>query len=235
MKRRYGKAASFRKNARVRILLILLVVAASGAIAFITVSLRLRPIISDIASSKAQFIAERAINDSVSEEFLANSSQYQDIIKLEKSSDNQILAINTDIIKINSMKAQIVNRITDKLKATDVTIIKIPIGSLMGSDIFYGRGPKIAVKLMPLGSATANFISAFESAGINQTRHRIIIEAEISMSMLLPGGAETVLAKSEISIAETILVGSVPESYTYIEDGHEEGAEKLFDFASNIK
>lgn len=233
MKIRRRKKENYGKARKRRLLACLLVLGVLFGVIYITASLRLRPLILEIAASKAQFIASRAINDSVSDELLSNAAQYTDIIKFEKNSDNQILAINTDIIKINNMKARIINRVSEKLKAADMTVIKIPIGSIIGGDLFYGRGPRISVQLMPLGSASADFVSALESAGINQTRHRIIIEASVNMSMLVPGGSSSITATSQISIAETVLVGSVPNSYTYLEDGNNKGVEKYFNYADS--
>lgn len=195
---------------------------------FLTANLRLRPLISEIAEAKARYIATRAINDAVSEELEENSEEYKNIILFEKDDKNQILAVKTDIIKINTLKSRVIARITDHLGQVESSVVLIPIGNLVKGDIFYGRGPRIAVKLMPLGSASANFLSVFTNAGINQTRHQIIIETHVDMSMLLPGASAKVEVTSQVSIAETVLIGSVPKSYTYIEDADDEATEKYF-------
>ena len=71
--------------------------------------------------------------------------------------------------------------------------------------------------MIPLGSANADFVSVFTNAGINQTRHQVVIEAEVELSVLAPGSETTLTVGSQISVAETVLIGNVPDSYTYLD------------------
>lgn len=93
-----------------------------------------------------------------------------------------------------------------------------------------GVGRDVPVHLIPLGSANANFVSVFTNAGINQTRHQILIETGVELSVLAPGSESTVNVTSQISIAETVLIGNVPNSYTYIDGDNTEGLGKYYQF-----
>jgi hypothetical protein len=65
--------------------------------------------------------------------------------------------------------------------------------------------------------ASTEFKNSFEATGINQTRHRIIIEANVTVGVLIPGEKTSANIKTDITVAETVIVGSVPDSYTYFE------------------
>ena len=93
--------------------------------------------------------------------------------------------------------------------------LSIPLGTLTGSNLLAGRGPHIRVRTQSVGTATARFDNQFSSSGINQTRHRIILDVDVHVSILLPGLTTYTKVSNEISVAETVIVGGVPETYTY--------------------
>ena len=102
------------------------------------------------------------------------------------------------------------------------TTLSIPIGTLTGSSLLAGRGPTVKVKMQSVGSTTASFRNTFSSAGINQTRHQILLDVTVSVSILLPGFRTSTKVSNEISVAETVIVGSVPENYTYFSTAPDE-------------
>uniref|UniRef100_UPI001A92EF92 sporulation protein YunB n=1 Tax=Clostridioides difficile TaxID=1496 RepID=UPI001A92EF92 len=63
---------------------------------------------------------------------------------------------------------------------------------------------------------SVNFKTEFESSGINQTRHRIYLEAQTQVKVVIPLITSTKQIKAQIPICETIIVGDVPESYVNI-------------------
>ena len=75
------------------------------------------------------------------------------------------------------------------------------------------KGPGLPIRVVALSTTDADFYSEFTSAGINQTHQRILLEIKICMSVLTPAGTESVDVASVIVVAETVIVGSVPDSY----------------------
>ena len=96
-----------------------------------------------------------------------------------------------------------------------LSLTKVIIGTLTGSPLLAGRGPCLHVRMQSVGTATARFDNQFSSSGINQTRHRIILDVDVHVSILLPGLTTYTKVSNEISVAETVIVGGVPETYTY--------------------
>ncbi len=206
-----------KKPFKMMVLFFLLALGCTAA--FFTLELKLRPLVISYAEGRANYIAAKTIHQAVAEELEATGGIYDQLIFFEKSPDgSSILAVKTDSVAINRFKARAVDRVVNALQAQTDTVIQIPIGNLVNGELLSGRGPKISVVLQMVQSASASFISQFDQAGINQTRHRLLVEITVNMTMLLPVGKVTYPVTSQINLAETILIGNVPESYTDIID-----------------
>ena len=179
--------------------------------------LQLRPQIREWGQARARYLATQAINQAISQELEENGEEYQDLVRFEKDQFGQILAVQTDVVKVNTMKSRMIARVSQKLNDASAAAIRVPLGNATGMDLLYGRGPKIPLRMIPLGSANADFVSVFTNAGINQTRHQVVIEAEVELNVLAPGSETTLTVSSQISVAETVLIGNVPDSYTYLD------------------
>lgn len=186
---------------------------------FFAAELKLRPLVVSYAEGRANYIASKIIHQAVSDELQETGNVYDQMVYFEKSPDGtSILAVKTDSVAINRFKSRVVDRIVDEMQHQNNTIIEIPLGNLVNGELLSGRGPKISVILQMVQSASAAFISQFDQAGINQTRHRLLVEITANVTMLLPVGKVTYPITSQINLAETILIGHVPENYTDIID-----------------
>ena len=96
-----------------------------------------------------------------------------------------------------------------------LSLTKVIIGTLTGSPLLAGRGPKLTVKMETMGTAAAAFRDKFTAAGINQTKHQILLDVDVYVTILLPGITTYTKVSNEVSVAETVIVGSVPQTYTY--------------------
>ncbi len=76
----------------------------------------------------------------------------------------------------------------------------------------------IRFTVVPLGSAQADFGSSFASVGINQTIHKISLNVRAEVSILLSGESIGAQIETQVDVAETVIVGRVPDSYTTVED-----------------
>jgi len=118
------------------------------------------------------------------------------------------------------------------LRTIDTSTVSIPIGNATGINFLSGKGPKIPLEIIPVGSVSASCGSEFTSAGINQTRHRLTMIVTASVTILLPRDSVTSVVTTEVNIAETVLVGSVPDTYTNIVDTRDL-IEQGIDYAMN--
>ena len=58
------------------------------------------------------------------------------------------------------------------------TDIEVPIGSLIGSKILSQSGPTVELTIIPVAVSKIDFITEFESQGINQTKIQSICSAQ---------------------------------------------------------
>jgi len=142
----------------------------------------------------------------------------------EKDLDGRITALKTNIGEVNRLKTDILNIINDEILALDHSDIGIPMGSLLLPELLSGRGPSIPVHILSIRNSDANFVSHFSQAGINQTLHQVTMQVSIDVAVLVLGRTSSFTMCSEVLVAETVLVGDVPD--TYLQTGGNYGSEK---------
>lgn len=173
----------------------------------------MRPIIKIMASSRVEDFATDIINKTVLTELEKENITYDDIITLEKTSEGFVSAVKTNSILINRLKANIAVELLQDSNLMENENVYIPIGSLMDTEIFSGKGPKIPIKIVPVGNVFVTVRQEFIPAGINQTLHRIMLKAIVEADLVLPTEMARASYESEFIIAETVIVGDIPSVY----------------------
>lgn len=204
---RKGRPAAPR--ARGSLLPLLLLMLAAGIIAL---SLYLRSLATELAVSMAQDKVVAAVNEIVKEEISAADGKYGSLIQLEKTESGDICAVTTNMAAVNELTSDILMGIV-KATADHEMTVSIPVGSLTGSTLLLSRGPDIKVIIQVLSSSFTGFRSDLTSIGINQTRHQILLELKEEITLIMPWHTVTTSVSTEIPVADTIIVGQVPQSY----------------------
>lgn len=201
-----------------RVFVVLFISFAVLLTAFLLIEVKTRPLIQKLAYSRVSYLASKAINDAVDSEISNGTIRYDELISFEKDTEGKITALKTNMIRVNQLKVEISNIILDKIDSIQESELYIPLGNIINGDLFSGRGPKIPIKIVPTGSVKASFSNVFSSAGINQTRHQIIMVLTVNMNILTPGSSQTTSVESQVNVAETVIVGTVPGNYTYFSE-----------------
>ena len=141
---------------------------------------------------------------------------YSDLIYTKLDSKGKISMIQSNTILMNQIASDVALEIQNELKQVKSTTAYIPIGTALKSPILAKYGPQLKVSIEPIGTVSVDFKTSFESAGINQTRHRIYLEAKTQVKVVIPLTTSTKEVKAQIPICETIIVGEVPESYVNV-------------------
>ena len=175
--------------------------------------LKLRPVIKSIMADKAKSVAVNAIDHAINKELGNQNLKYSDIVQIERAEEGKLLGIITDIQKINCLKSRLSNAISEELSKEEIKKIKIPLGTILGAELLSGSGPIITIKLFVTGNVVIDFESELYEAGINQTKHRIILRTEVNVAAIIPGYPVETKVKTNITIAETVIVGEVPKVY----------------------
>lgn len=189
--------------------------------AVISVDSRIRPIIKEMASNQAKVYATRAINDAINSELGKVNISYDSLIKITSDNTGRITSVQTDMFRLNLLKSTMTNSAAQQLSLLQSQTIRIPIGTLSGLNVFSGRGPRVEFKIVPVGYVSAEINHRFDSAGINQTRHQIILKINASISAILPGYTAASQVSTDMILAETVIVGASPESFTQVLTGQD--------------
>ena len=184
------------------------------ALALVAMS-HLRPILTSLATARVSNTVTRIVNAAVNETVYENNVDYDSLIELEKDNDGRIVAVKSNMMAFNRLQSAVLNNVLERMADVDTRELSIPLGTLTGSPLLAGRGPLLRVKMQSVGAPSARFENAFSAAGINQTKHQIKLIVDVSVAILLPGFSTGTRVSNDFNVAETVIVGSVPESYTY--------------------
>ena len=174
------------------------------------------PIIRTMAVSRSEVLLSQEIANEINETMSESGITYGDIISFVLDKDGRINAMTTNIVTANKLKSFLALSILTRITNVDETELNIPVGNLTGISVLAGRGPEMKVKVIPIGSVQTELSSQFVSAGINQTQHRIIMEVTSNVDIILPSETVSTTVSVNVVIAETVIVGSVPDSYAEI-------------------
>ena len=188
------------------VLLILLIL-------LLTLRSKYRDVIEDLARTSVMNTTSDLTNDAIAKQIAAGTIAYDRIVFFEKDLDGRITALKTNMSEVNRLKTDILNIINDEILALDSSDIGIPLGSLFIPELFSGKGPAIPVHILSIRNSDANFVSSFTQAGINQTLHRLNMEVSIDVAVLVLGNTSSFTMSSEVVVAETIIVGDVPQTF----------------------
>lgn len=183
-----------------------------AVLAFIYIDFRIQASLLEIAKSKAQIRGVEMINQIVNNR-VVSKIKYEDIVIVHKDDNGHIVLIQPNTIMLNKMMSDTVVEITSSLNELQEESIPVPLGQLTGSKMLAAAGPKLNVRIIPAGQINVEVLNKFEQAGINQTRHLIYFQIDHTLRIAVPFMAEEIKVRSTIPLAETIIVGDVPQTY----------------------
>ena len=184
------------------------------AVLFFAIESGIRPVLSAMAESRAKNIASEAVNDAIQKVLCEKKLRYENLVELTKNDSGTITSVMVDSVKMNQLCAEIRGLITDTLNNLGEKTVSIPLGSLTGIDILSGRGPKLDIGITLSGSAVTKIDNDFQTAGINQTRHQMILNVDTKIYVIMQSGNISTEISNSIVVAETVIVGDVPEIYS---------------------
>ena len=209
----------FRRKRRGKFVSFLILILLSALFVFVVFEIRITPVITAMAESRARNIATETVNDAVRKVLCEKNLSYDSLVRLTRDGEGHITSVTIDSIKTNKLCAEIRGEIVDTLAVLGERNVAIPIGNLTGIDILTGRGPRLNISISLSGSATTDITNEFQTAGINQTRHLMILNVKTKIYIIMQSGNITTETENSIVVAETVIVGKVPEIYSDGSDG----------------
>lgn len=170
-----------------------------------------QPIIVSLAEAKIESVAMAAINNAVYS-VMSETVEYEDLVTVFSDNSGKITMLQANTVKINSLARETARISQDSINKIGEQGIDISIGTLTGSPLLAGQGSTIHIKITPIGTCNSTLVSEFESAGINQTRHKIYLQLIAEVDIILPVFSSTLVTTTDILVCESILIGDVPET-----------------------
>lgn len=199
--------SKFQLKKRLFAFFLILIVILFCYIKFLATPLLVRNVKTQFAS-----FSNLSINSAIST-VMEKPIEYSELIIIKRSETGDVLSIDANSIKINYLSRYLTKSVLDKFLSLTTKPIQIPLGSFSGITIFAGVGPKVSYKINPYGEVFCNFISSFESAGVNQTYHRLYFDISLNVCVVLPFKNLKQESSTKVLVCETVIVGKIPEVY----------------------
>ena len=179
---------------------------------------RIDPLVEQTALYTVTDAVSLKINRVIQSQIRSGLLDYDALVTMEKDAEGNVTALITNVSAVNLLQAEITTRIIQEISDNFVSELEIPLGTVMDSSLFYGRGPLIPVKLKAVTNVSARFENDFSAAGINQTRHQLRLNVSVQVLVVIPGRELTAPVNTTVVIAETVIVGKVPELYASMDE-----------------
>ncbi len=175
-----------------------------------------RALTGAMAISNASDLITRTVSDIVEEKMVELRDEDRSFVSYEKDANGTVTAIITDTPRVNILSSELLDAVILAANRGDLNI-SVPLGDLLGISLMLGRGPRVPMKITMLTSSRVEVKNVLTDAGINQTKHQLVLEVHVDTDVLLPWEIRSASVVNEVLVAETIIVGRVPGTFVTIE------------------
>ena len=209
----------------------LLIAAAMLMVMALTViAVRVRPLLEGVVRTQASNHFSGAVNDAVLQSMSQLGNGDAQLVSLSMNESGAIAGIETDAVAVNELKSLVGREVIAQLGEYEEHPIKIPIGTLTGIDLLTGTGPEVELRLRLAGGVQTELQSSFESAGVNQTLHTIECVVKAEVYAIMPGYRKAVTLETNVMVAQSVIVGETPDSFTYVYGDQNDTIGRIFDY-----
>ncbi len=200
------------KHPKIYIFLVLLI------ILFVFIHNSLTPVFFSMAESEAIRIANKAINQAVDQEI--ESLDYSDLVNYKLDNNGNIILMQPNTKAVNQFSSRVSLNVQSRLKNIEDVKVSIPLMRILGIDLLAAVGPRINARILPVGFTQPPQVNdSIESAGINQTRHKIYLKIGVKLKLIVPFAQKVTTVQSTVPVIEVTILGRVPEIYVGLDEG----------------
>lgn len=201
------------RKSKIRRRVILIAAAILLIVLLVCMHLNVTRVLTSAAEARLRARAATAVNEAVFMTLSDGGVRYSDLVHVERGADGDIQALTCDAVEINRIARETAYQAQALLQEMCDEGIAVPLGAFTGIEAWAGFGSEIHMEIIPVAEVACRFVSGFESAGINQTKHSVYLEVVCEMSVVMPAKTHRFSAISQVLISESILVGEVPNVY----------------------
>ena len=193
----------------------MLLIVPIGAL-LIMAEIRISNIRKELVNYSARNAASAAATAGIENSLDTDKVRYADLIKFGRDKNGNIVSVTTDAYYLNKIGNNIGDEIDKHINQMNSYVIKIPFSVLFSEQLINGRGPKIPMIFVMTGITTTDFENEFTAAEVNQTHHRIMMNITVNTYVIHSGNVTVVPYKTNVCIAESIVVGITPQTFAEI-------------------
>ena len=182
------------------------------AMVFVLAERNFRPLVFSLAEARSAQLATQVLTSAVAQA-LEGETAYEELMNVRMDANGQVALLSANTMRMNQLADKAGKAAQHMLETMSSEQVSVPLGAALGLTIFAGSGPRIPVSIVPVGSITTNFDTEFEACGINQTRHKVFLTVTAKIRIVIPNGAKTTEVTVNMLVAESIIVGAVPEGF----------------------
>lgn len=170
--------------------------------------LRLSPLIKTMALTQTTNLLTQTITTHIDQENL----DYAEFVTIERNIQGEITALTSNFSAMNAMRADLIATVLMSLEELDISVVEVPLGSLLNSELLWAKGPRISARAISVGTISAQFHSEFTHSGINQTLHRIYLQVSVPIYLIMAGDTLETTVETQLCVSEIVIVGKVPNT-----------------------
>lgn len=205
--RKYSIRVKKRRFFR-RLLLFVLVLLA----VFLLIDRNFKPVVFSLAEARSAAMASQVLYGALAEA-IEDGITYGDLMTVRMDERGQVALLTANTMQMNRLADRAGKEALRRLNNMSSERVTVPLGAALGMTLFAGSGPGIPVSIVPIGSIATDFATEFEACGINQTRHKVYLQVRASIRIVIPTGAKTTQVTANMLVAESIIMGAVPEGF----------------------
>lgn len=205
--KRYSSRARRRRLCRRLVLLVLLLAAV-----LLLIDRNFKPIVLSLAEARSASLASQVLNAALGQA-LGDGVDYEDLMNVRMDENGQVALLSANTVQMNRLADKAGAAALRMLENMSSERVSVPLGAALGITLLAGSGPGIPVSIVPIGSVSTDFETEFEACGINQTRHKVYLQVSATIRIVIPTGAKTTNVSANMLVAESIIVGGVPDGF----------------------
>ena len=205
--KKYSRRVRRRRFLRRALLLSLLLLAL-----FLLIDRNFRPLVFSLAEARSAAMASQVLSGALAEA-IEDGITYEDLMNVKMDQSGQVALLSANTMAMNRLATRAGDAALRRLNNMSSERVTVPLGAVLGTTLFSGSGPGVPVSIVPIGSIFTDFATEFEACGINQTRHKVYLQVTANIRIVIPTGAKTTQVSANMLVAESIIVGRVPEGF----------------------
>ena len=205
--KKYSRRVRRRRFLRRALLLLLLLLAL-----FLLIDRNFRPLVFSLAEARSAAMASQVLSGALAEA-TQDGVTYEDLMNVKMDQNGQVALLSANTKAMNRQATRAGDAALRRLNNMSSERVTVPLGAVLGTTLFSGSGPGVPVSIVPIGSIFTDFATEFEACGINQTRHKVYLQVTANIRIVIPTGAKTTQVSANMLVAESIIVGRVPEGF----------------------